>query len=356
MADILNTLPQLSVGQLPQMGQQSQPQPQQAAPAQQAQSNSQQLYPGLRKPPPAVGTTVNGYTYLGGDPRSKDPAVWKPATGDTFLNSLPMDDTNKTLIKSIANYELPPGSQRGGLGSPEVQQLLGLAKRYDPTFNAQNYSAVQKARVEVANPDSKFNLTKTALNTAIDHAAGLAQASDALNNSQSPVVNGAVNWFEQNVMGDPRANNFNQRAQLLSGETVKAATGGQGGGEGDRQMQLSNYPVNGSPQQQQQGVATTVGLLKSKLDEMTNTLRQAGNPHANALDLLSPTSRQSWQMLSKRYGVDGPEASQPRQAAAAPAPSGVPSGAIQMLRSNPGLAPQFEAKYGAGTSAQFLGR
>ncbi|HEY2011379.1 MAG TPA: hypothetical protein VGH23_20490 [Rhizomicrobium sp.] len=356
MADILNTLPQIGVGQLPQIGQ---PQAQ-AAPAMQqqpqAQPNPQQPYPGLKKPPPRVGATVNGYTYLGGDPRSQSPDVWRPATGDAFLSSLPLDDTSKTLVKSIANYELPPGSQRGGLGSPEVQQLLGLAKRYDPTFNAQNYSAVQKARTEVANPDSKFNLTKTALNTAIDHAAGLAEASDALNNGQSPLVNGAVNWVESNVLGDPRVGNFNQRAQLLSGEAVKAATGGQGGGEGDRQMQLSNYPVNGSRTQQQQGIGTTVDLLKSKLDEMTNTLRQAGNPHANALDLLSPSARQSWQTLSQRYGVSGPAGGQSRQAAPAPAASGIPSAAVQLLRSNPGLAPQFEAKYGAGTAGQFLGR
>lgn len=295
------------------------------AAATQAQApQPQQTYPGLKKPPPPVGATVNGYTYLGGDPRSKDPSVWKPASGDDFLNSLPLDDTKKTIIKGIANYELPAGSSRGGLGSPEVQQLLGLAKQYDPTFDAKNYQAVQKARTEVANPDSRFNLTKTALNTAIDHAAGLAQSADALHNTQSPGWNALGNWVDENIMGDPRQGVFRQNAQLLAGETVKAATGStNGGGEGDRIQQNANYPLNGSPAQQNQGIGKTVDLLKSKLDEMTATLKQAGNPKANPLDLLSPSARQSWQTLTARYGAGG--SAQDRPGNSAPA---APSGAI----------------------------
>jgi hypothetical protein len=34
-------------------------------------------------------------------------AVWAPVNGDEFLNSLPLDDNKKTVIKAIANYELP---------------------------------------------------------------------------------------------------------------------------------------------------------------------------------------------------------------------------------------------------------
>lgn len=287
-------LPQITPQPLPVA---ASPQPQQAQP---------QQYPGLKRPPPAIGTTVNGYTYMGGDPRSQDPSVWKPASGDTFLGSLPIDDTKKAVIKAIANYELPPGSQRGGLGSPEVQQLLGFAKQYNPSFDAKDYAAIQKTRTEIANPDSRFNLTKTALNTAIDHARGLAESADALHNFQSPLLNAPLNFIDQHVLGDPRQGNFNQNAQLLAGEVVKAATGStNGGGEGDRTQQNANYPLNGSPVQQNEAIGKTVDLLKSKLDEMTATLRQAGNPRANALDLLSPSARASWQKLSQRFGAGG---------------------------------------------------
>lgn len=38
------------------------------------------------------------------------------------------------------------------------------------------------------------------------------------------------------------------------------------------------------------------------------------------------------------------------------APAGVPQGAVEMLRSNPGLADAFDAKYGPGSAARVLGR
>jgi hypothetical protein len=36
--------------------------------------SAQQSYPGLKRPPPPVGTVQNGYKYMGGDPRSQDPS------------------------------------------------------------------------------------------------------------------------------------------------------------------------------------------------------------------------------------------------------------------------------------------
>jgi hypothetical protein len=276
---------------------------------------AQPSYPGLKKAPPAIGTTVNGYTYMGGDPRSKDESVWKPASGDDFLNSLQLPNDKKLLIKMMANYEAPASGSRG-IGSPEVQQLVGLAKQYDPSFDVKNYQAVQKARTEIGNPDSKFNLTKTALNTAIDHAKLLADNADALHNTASPTWNAIGNFVDQYILGDPRQGNFQQTARTLGGEVVKANTGTQGGGEGDREAQTASYPVNGSPAQQYGALQDTTRLLNGKLKEMQATIAQAKLKDPNTANLLSPSAQESWNYLNKRFG-DQP------QAKTASAPNGV---------------------------------
>lgn len=289
--DTLPVGPTMSDVQAPQ-GLPMQPQ---SLPRMGAQPQQGQAPQGLRQAPPAIGATVNGYTYLGGDPRSKDPSVWRPASGDTFLNSLPITDQQKTLVKSIATYDLPPGSQRGGLGSPEVQQLLALAKQYDPNFSASDYAVRQATRTDFAK--GKYSQTVNALNTAIDHANLLATDGKALNNTSLPILNWIKNTASSAV-GDPRQTNFNQVARYLGGEVTKATTGGQGG-EQDRQDATGDYQLNGSPAQQNGALAQTVGLLKSKLDELNATYQKGMGPQHNAMELLSPSARKSWATLSQ---------------------------------------------------------
>lgn len=275
---------------------------------------------GLKRPPPKVGTTVNGYTYLGGDPRSQDPSVWHPASGDTFLNSLPLDDQKKTLVKAIANYELPPGSARGGLGSPEVQQLLAFAKQYDPNFSAPDYTVRQGVRKAFS--DGQYSKTVTALNTAIDHARTLAEEGKSLNNYGSPLLNAPINFIQQHVMGDTRQGKFEQTARNLGGEVVKAVTGGEGALD-DRIKAAEDYSLNGSPQQQTGALENTVDLLKSKLDELNATYKRGMGPQHDVLELLSPSARKSWQVLSTQFG---PNAGHGALGGAPKAASGPPHG------------------------------
>lgn len=145
---------------------------------------------GLPKP----GEIQNGYIFQGGDPKAQ--ASWKPASGDAFLSSLPIPDTQKALIRGIATYDYAPGGNRS-LGSPEAQQVLGLVKMYDPTFDAKVYKQRGDLLHEVTQGDTSKQL-KNLTNVSL-HARDLMDSYDQMNLSSSPLVNGAENWMAANT-------------------------------------------------------------------------------------------------------------------------------------------------------------
>lgn len=165
--------------------------------------------------PPQPGQTINGFTFLGGDYRDK--TRYKPETGDKYLDSFTvLSPEQKNLIKGMAAYDLPPGSQRGGLGSPEVQQLLGLARGYDPTFDAKQYKVRQDMLHEVNQGDTGKQL-KNLTNVSL-HARDLLDAYDQMNLSGNSATNYVENFAARNFPFTP---NMHARQSQI-GRTLNA--------------------------------------------------------------------------------------------------------------------------------------
>ena len=147
-----------------------------------------------RRPPPKVGDIVNGFKYMGGDYRTQDPNVWVQQHGDDYLNSLPLDPDKMALVRSVANYEAPPGAGRGGLGSPEIQQILGFAKLYDPSFDTKSYPLRYNYMQDLNQKGGAQRIAS--LSNAAFHMRDLANIYDKMGNYNLPKP---VNYVTRNL-------------------------------------------------------------------------------------------------------------------------------------------------------------
>ena len=137
-----------------------------------------------RRRPPQVGEIVNGFKYMGGDYRTQDPNVWVQQHGDDYLNSLPLDPDKMALVRSVANYEAPPGAGRGGLGSSEIQQILGFAKLYDPSFDTKSYPLRYNYMQDLNQKGGAQRIAS--LSNAAFHMRDLAKIYDQMGNYNLP--------------------------------------------------------------------------------------------------------------------------------------------------------------------------
>lgn len=296
--------------QLPQLP------PQMPAAPMQAQ---QQPFAGLKRPPPPVGTVQNGFKYMGGDPRSQDPSVWAPVTGDEFLGSVPLDEDKKTLIKMMANYEAPASGNRG-IGSPEVQQLVSLAKRYDPTFDIKNYKVRQDYLKDLNG--MKANGTIQSLSNAAMHLKSYDDEFQKLGNSDW-----APEWF----------NSAKQRSAALpligglfgGSDRLKAASAAKtdatiaapeiarvsmGGSPNEHEiMDQRNNLGAGSWMDHSIGIgpsdeAGTMSAMAQKIGDrmlsMQAQYRRAFGNHAPKEPLITPEAATAVHQLLKRYSPD----------------------------------------------------
>lgn len=247
---------------------------------------------------------VGGASAQAGQTSAAPGASQAPANphGADFLKMLPPNIASEVQAYAEGRRPFPAGF---ALKSPYFQSLIQMVGQYDPTFDALNYNARAKTRADFTS--GKSSQTINALNTVIGHLDSLSTATDALNNTNVPVLNSVLNQISSKLLGRPNVTNFNTVKKAVADEVTKVWRQ-TGGSAADIKAASDNLDAANSPQQLHEAIAEYGHLLDSKLDALKTQYAQGmGTTDTTGLNVVTPQSQAVLDKLEAKAAGQKPQ-------------------------------------------------
>ena len=213
--------------------------------------------------------------------------------GDEFLATL--NPAAATEVKAYAEGRRPFPT---GMSTAKLEPLIQAVGQYDPSFDAANYNARNKARTDLTNPSGKGGAIVNSLNTAIQHAGKLSDLIEAEGNTNSPAYNSVANWLATQT-GSTKVTNFDAVQPQLMKE-VERLWRGAGGGEGDINALKASLGKNMGIQQQREALDQFVGLMEGKLQSTEQQRDNVLGPAAKDVPILFDQSKPVLAKIAQR--------------------------------------------------------
>ena len=238
----------------------------------------------------------------GVDGRAIDPRLDR-LTGSDYLQQLPAQTQAQVRALSEGRMSFPSGA---ALRSPYWQEMLQHVAHFDPEFDAINYNSRAATRRDFVAGKSAQNIR--ALNTAIGH---LGQLNNQIGGTASHAFTpyNALSNAVADTFGAPGPSVFSQTAGALASELTQVFRG-SGGAEADIKRELEHLSPNASEEQKKATIRNVAGLLKSRLDSLSDQYHQGMGTASQPLQLLNPHAKEAYGVLSG-LGAGGGDGSAP---------------------------------------------
>lgn len=238
------------------------------------------------------------------------------------------------------------GQNRNPINTGIFNLVNYISRATGKPFDAAVYKARQDALIKLAQSKVPPNIgaTEQSISKVNLHLQTLQNAMTELNSGDVRMANQAAQRLAKEF-GDPKIVDAQTAVSAVSQEfhRVYVPTGGV---EDERAEAASNIDPSSSPQQIQGAIATMKELMTGQAKAIyliDQTIQQGGNVAA----LNVPSS------YITHVASLGPQAVSEGQAGSPSKPS---QSDIDYLKSNPGVASQFDAEFGQDSSKQYLGQ